>query len=270
MSKAKLSLKNHEIPLEKSNLPDYFDEGRLTDWLSEHGKNILYGLAGLLGTIILVYAFSSAQTNKSEQEYIQAANDFASFSRAYDSQNSGLAAEALTRLNTVLSQHPELHATYDGAIAQILLNHGQTKEALPYAQSTLTRVKSNNLPFYTDYAQNTLLISQTNFKQALENTLALQQKMKEALINPSAERSFGDELFALNLLRIAMLQQEQGDKAAEFQTWQEWKQYAGLNSNHTTNLKVNPQAFRAVIQQLATGSFSLPDYISYRESILKK
>jgi acetyl/propionyl-CoA carboxylase alpha subunit len=270
MSKAKLTPKTPEITLEKSSFLDYFDEGRLVEWFTENGKNILYGLAGLLGIIVLIYAFSSTQTNKAEQEYIQAANDFAYFSRTSDIQDSILATEALTRLNTILSKHPELHATYDGAIAQILLNREQTKEALIYAQNTLARVKSNNLTFYSDYAQNTLLISQKNFKQALENTLALQQKMKEEFENPTSEHTFGDELFALNLLRVAMLQQEQGDKPAELQTWQEWKQYAGLNSIKSTNQKVNPQAFRAVIQQLAVGSFSLPDYITYRENILKK
>lgn len=270
MSKAKTTEKSTEISLEKSSFLDYFDEGSLGDWLSEHGKNILYGLAGLLGIIFLIYALSSGQTSKAEQEYIQAANDFAYFSRAYDSQNQVAATDALARLKALISKHPELHATYDGAVAQILLNRGQTEEALPYANSTLARVKSNNLPFYTDYAQNTLLISQKSYKQALENTLALQQKMKEAMATPPAERTFGDELFALNLLRIAMLQQEQGDKTTELQTWQEWKQYAGLNGNRSTDLNINQQAFRTVIQQLAIGSFSLPDYISHRENILKK
>ncbi|HEV8051138.1 MAG TPA: hypothetical protein VGP47_01490 [Parachlamydiaceae bacterium] len=255
--------------IQKSSFLDFLDEGRLTDWLSEHGKNILYGLAGILGLIVITYAFSSGQANKAEQEYIQAANDFAYFTKATDTQDPALVQGALDRLNNTMSKHPELHAVYDGAVAQTLLNRSKTAEAKPFASATLKRVSSNDLPFYGDYAETSLLISQQNFKMALENTLILQQKMNEVLDNQPSARTFGDELFAINLLRVAMLQQETGDKTAELKTWQEWKQFAGLNSSNTTTL-VNPQAFRSVIQQLAIGSISLPDYISYRESLLKK
>lgn len=255
--------------IQKSGLLDFLDEGRLTDWLSENGKNILYGLAGILGLIVITYAFSSGQTSKAEQEYIQAANDFAYFTKS-DTQDPALTQAALDRLKATMSKHPELHAVYDGAIAQTLLNRSQVEEAKPYAAATLKRVSSNDLPFYKDYAETSLLISQQDFKTALERTVALQQKMNEVIAAQGADRSFGDELFALNLLRVAMLQQETGDKAAELKTWQEWKQYAGLSTASSTTLKVNPQAFRIIIQDLAVGSISLPDYISYRESLLKK
>ena len=256
--------------IQKSSFLDFLDEGRMTDWLSEHGKNILYGLAGILGLIVLTYAFSSGQTNKAEQEYIQAANDFAYFSKNGDAQDPTLTLAALDRLKNVMSKHPELHAVYDGAVAQTLLNRSKVDEAKPYAAATLKRVSSNNLPFYNDYAETSLLISQQDFKAALERTQILQQKMSEVIAAQSSDRSFGDELFAFNLLRVAMLQQETGDQAAELRTWQEWKQYAGLNATKSTTLKVNPQAFRTVIQDLAIGSISLPDYISYRENLLKK
>lgn len=255
--------------VQKSSFLDFLDEGRLTDWLSEHGKNILYGLAGILGLLVLIYAFSSGQTSKAEQEYIQAANDFAYFSKS-DAQDPALTQAALDRLKNTMSKHPELHAVYDGAVAQTLLNRSKVDEAKPYAASTLKRVTSNDLPFYKDYAETSLLISQMDFKSALEKAQALQQNMSEIIAAQSDDRSFGDELFALNLLRVGMLQQEAGDKAGELKTWQEWKQYAGLSASNSTTLKVNPQAFRSVIQDLAIGSISLPDYISYRESLLKK
>lgn len=261
---------NTQTTAQKSSLLDYFDEGRLTDWLAEHGKNIIYGLAGLIALLIIVYAFSSGQSSKAEQEYIQAANDFAFFSKANETQDQALVKDSYERLKSLMAKHPELHAAYDGALAQIFLTRLLPNDAKPYAVATLARVKSNDLPFYNDYAETTLLISQQDYKKALENATALQQKMSEIIANQSTTRSFGDELFALNLLRIGMLQQEAGDQAAELKTWQEWKQYAGLNTVKTTALKVNPQAFRAVMQQLAIGAISLPDYITYRENLLKK
>jgi hypothetical protein len=86
----------------------------------------------------------------------------------------------------------------------------------------------------------------------------------------TTDRSFGDELFALNLLRIAILQQQLGDRPGELQTWREWKRYAGLEKGDSNSLKVSPVAFRYAIQQLAIGSVSLPDYIAHREKELKQ
>lgn len=268
MAKPIPMLKNS--PEKKSTLLDFLDEGVITDWLADNGKNILYGLAGLIALLVIIFAISSGDRSKAEQEYLQAANDFSSFTKSYDAKNPAQLNDALGRLNNLMAKHPELHAAYDGALAQTLLNRSQVQEAKPYAQATLQRVKSNDLPFYNDYAATTLLISQQQFKEALDSTLALQQKMQADLASPSTSRSFGDELFALNLLRIAMLQQELGDKNAELQTWQEWKSYAGLSSNPKTTGNVDPQAFRSIIQKLAIGSISLADYISYRENSLKK
>lgn len=259
-----------QTSLPKSSILDYLDEGRLTDWLSEHGKNILYGLGGLVALLALIYAFSSRQNSKAEHEYIRAANDFAFFSKANGTEDPALVQTALDSLKSLMAKHPELHAAYDGELAQIFLNRNLIEEAKPYAAATLARVKSNDLPFYNDYAEATLLISQKKYENALEGAQALQQKMNEAIANQSTARSFGDELFALNLLRIGMLQQELGDHTAELKTWQEWKQHAGLNTAKESTVKVNPQAFRVVMQQLAIGALSLPDYIAYRENILKK
>ncbi len=72
------------------------------------------------------------------------------------------------------------------------------------------------------------------------------------------------------MFRIGMLQQEFGANEAELRTWQAWKQYADLETGQPLAAKVDSAAFRAVIQQLAIGSFSLPDYIAYREKALQK
>lgn len=258
---------NPQAPHPKSSFLDYLDEGRLTDWLSYHGKNILYGLAGLIALLVLIYAFSSHQKNKAEQDYIQASHDFTFFSKANETQDPALVDAALERLTKLMGNHPELHAVYDGSLAQIFLNRLKADEARPYAIATLARVRSNDLPFYNDYAETTLLISEEKFKSALENAQALQQKMKET-IERQAPRSFGDALFILNLLRIGLLQEELGDGKEELLTWKEWNQYA--NSGASQVYQINREAFRDVIEQLAIGSFSLQDYILHRENLLRK
>lgn len=253
----------------KLNIIDYVDEGRLTEWLALHGKTILYVLAGLVAALAIIFTLSSRHASQSEQDYIHAANDFAFLSSANDPLDSTVAQEALARLQQLMQNHPELHAAYDGALAQLFLNQSLTTEAIPYANATLARVKSNNLPFYTEYAATTLLISQQDYQQALASAQVLQQKMEDALALSTDRHPFGEELFALNLLRIGILQQAVGDGAGELKTWQTWKQYAGLNGSKS-GTSVNSQAFRTLIQQLAIGSVSLPDYIAYRETLLKK
>lgn len=255
----------------KPNFLDSFDEGQLTEWLAAHGKNIIYILGALIILLIAFYSFGSSQKAKQEQDYIQAAQDVALFVNAKTPQETAAATEAYQRLNDIMTRHPELHAAYDGIIAQTLLNRSLITEAKPIALSTLKRISSDDLPFYGDFARTTLLISEQKDQEALASAQSLQKQMIDAINTlPVAQRSFGEELFAMNLFRIGMLQQKLGDNAAELQTWQEWKQYAALDSAKTLPAKVDARAFRAVIQQLAIGTLSIPDYIAYREKALTK
>lgn len=248
------------------------DEGRITDWVSAYAKNIILGIAAILAAIVIFFTFSNRQTSKAEQEYLQAASDFALFTKAVEVQHGPAVKEAYVRLQALMSKHPELHAAYDGALGQTFLNRNEAEAALPYVNATLARTASDALPLYAKFAGTTLLIAEKQYAKALQEAIALQQAMNDeaAQIPNTLDRSFGDELFALNLLRIAVLQQQLGDHAGESKTWQEWKQYAGLDKNNSNALKVSPVAFRYAIQQLAIGSISLPDYIAHREKELKE
>lgn len=171
-----------------------------------------------------------------------------------------------------MSKLPELHAAYDGALAQSFLNSGKLAEAKPYAEATFARTAPNHLEYYTDFAETSLLISGKKFQEALEKAKLLQSKMLNAsnLVGDSSTQiqNVSSELFALNLLRIAMMQQELGDKAGELETWQEWKQYAGLKKGNAPSLNINTDTFRELTQRLAIGTISIPDYIDHREKAL--
>lgn len=257
-------------PIPKSSL-NFLEEGQFVEWFSKNGKYLTYALLGLLALLIVFYRYGSSQAVQTEQSYIQAANDFAVFKAA--SNDSTKASEALKQLESLMKKHPELHAAYDGGIAQTLLNRGLASDAKPYAEATLARTRIDDLPYYSDFGATTLLIASENYEEALDKSQAMQQQMSDIIGKTSTtmERSFGDELFALNLFRIAMLQQQLGDKAGELNSWRLWKHYAGLEKDAATSVvKIDTQVFRGIIQQLAVGSLSLPDYISYRENALKK
>jgi len=257
-----------ETTLEKKRLLDFLDEGHVSDWFSRNKQYLMYGLIAVLAVFIIGYRLSNTHTNEVEQDYIHASNDFSVFAKT-PNLNDPTTQASFDQLKSSMQSHPELHAAYDALIAQILLNHDQVNQAMPFATETLARTKVNHLSYYTDYAAASLLISQKKFQEALDKTLALQQEMGQA-INKTEDtpRTFNDELFAINLLRIAMLQQLLGNKSAELQTWQLWQQYAGLKEGKSPlPVKIHPQAFRVLNQQLNVGSISLADYISYRESI---
>lgn len=263
-SKSNLNINAAKSPL------SFLEEGVLVDWFANNGKYVAYGLIGLLILFVIFYRFSNGHLTKSEQDFSKAAQDFAIFTKI-DATDQTQLDNALARLNALMDKHPELHAAYDGTIAQTLLFRGQSAQATPYMESTLARTKSNDLPYYNEFGANTLLINANNYQAALEKSQALQQKMITALSESTKEKPFGEELFAINLFRIGMIQQQLGDKAGELTTWQQWKQYSGLdNGRSSSSIKIDAQIFRAIIQQLAIGNISIPDYINYRETVLKK
>lgn len=259
-----------ETTLPKQSFLDSFDADAIIDWLAKNGRNVVYVLLGLIVLFVLVYRLSSSSAAKSEKDYFQAAADFSMIMRDNGTNDDSVTQEAFKRLTALMNIHPELHPAYDGAIGQALLNRGETMKAKPFIVNTLQRTQAEHLMLYNKFAAATLLMSEAQYKEALEKSQALQQTMLDHL-NQGAhtEHSFSEVLFAFNLLRIAMLQQQLGNAKEELQAWQEWKNYAGLDRTSKQSPAINPAAFRIIIQQLATGNIALPDYIAYREELLR-
>jgi len=260
-------------PAFKEELSGTSEHSNLAEWALANGKNIAYILCALLIAVVLLYRFSSTRANETEGDYIKASNAFIAFSKAHESSNdAGQAAQtSLNELTRLMTKHPELHAQYDGSIAQILLNRSDVPEALKFANATLARTSVNHLENQADFASTTLLIAEQQYKQALEKSLKLQEKLGKQIDESSLNSSpiYGEELFAINLFRIAMLQQKLKNSAAELQTWQLWQQYANLNHNERPQtVNINREIFRSVIQRLSIENISLTDYINQREKSL--
>lgn len=259
-----------ETTIQKHSFFDSFDANSVVDWLAQNGKNVVYVLFGLIVLFVLVYRLSSSNTAKSEKDYLQASTDFSAFLRDNTTNDDTLTQDAFKRLTALMSSHPELHAAYDGAIGQTLLNRGQILEAKPFIVNTLKRTHADDLVLYSNFSATTLLISEAQYQEALEKSQTLQQTMLADLSQGAeSERAFSEVLFAFNLLRIAMLHQQLGNGKEELLAWQQWKSYAGFDKASKQQAIINPIAFRMIIQQLATGSIALPDYIAYRETLLK-
>jgi hypothetical protein len=249
-----------------SNLDDH----PIIEWISQHGRTLIYSLLGGFVLLLGFYLLMSNNASKDEANYQLADIQFQTFEKSND-PTGAKQAEALSSLTKILQEQPDLHAKYDGSIAQTLINRDQIGLAIPFAQETLKRVSQDLLPFYQEYAQITLLVAENQNAEALKRSMALKEQMILNLQQSSAEvkdQSLGGFLFAFNLLRTAFLQQKVGDKVLEQKSWEEWKRYTSTNQSVSTIPTMDRKALFTVSRLFTEGSLSLDQYIETRLSAL--
>ena len=141
----------------------------------------------------------STRKGRAEEEFVQAAQSFVKWEEMIDRES-----DAFTALQGAIKKHPELEAHYDGRVAQNLLAVRDAEGARPFMDRALKRTGQ---PYFSEFSQTSLEISRGNFKQALGEAESLKEKMEsdEAFWKGGDE---GSALFAFNLLRVALLSQE--------------------------------------------------------------
>lgn len=226
----------------------FSEDNRLVHWLSENGYKLLGIILSVLTFLILLALFFSSREKTSEASFLKADREFTHFATSHANQEE--AKQALIALSTILVRHPELQAKYDGLIAQTLIDRGMTQEALPFANRALTRTQTENAPFYSVYAQNTLLIGQSRYDEALLQSRNLQTELENS-------SQTGKTLKIFNLLRIGMLQEKLNLHADELQTWDQLKK------------AVSQEDVSSLLAPFQEGKVSLMDYLQAREAFLK-
>lgn len=267
--------KNSKLEMLTTETPptwsDTLEEHPLIHWLTANGKTLLYILLGLILFVILAYRFMLSSPSASEAEFIQAEKNFLIFANP-ETKDSVAQTDSLKALNSTLSAHPELHAKYDGLIAETLLTRGDLSKAQEYALPAIKRTSKENDPFYTVYAKNTLLVEEQKYPEALEASRTLKEQMikqGEDLESTPEKIPYGTLLYALNLLRIGMLQQQLQLKTDELVTWEEWKDLTRKSRNGTLPTYLDGQIFLSFDRLLAEGDATFTDYIDTREKLLK-
>ena len=246
------------------------EENPVIDWISKHGEKILYSILGAFALLILVYFWQSGSSSKIEGDYQSASREFQIFQQAAKSGDTQAVQDSFQKLTLIMNQLPDLHAKYDAVIAQTYIDLNDIKQAKPLALSTLQRVGKDNLPFYNEYAQITLLISEGELATAIQRSEALKHQMIQNLeqvetgvVAQMNEPTFGSNLYAFNLLRIAFLEQQIGNRENELKSWKEWKMYTS-HTNSTPLPPVDRKAFFNIAQLYNEGALSLDNYIQIR------
>lgn len=217
------------------------------DWLSlamRYRRAI--SISGLIVLVALVggIRFASSRHQSRKADFLKAAAYYAQIEG--DLRTHG---EALAQLQTIMARHEELHAKYDGQLAQNLLSHNQSELAEGYSQAVVQRL-GDRCDFGSQFTKGTFLISERRYLDALRESIAL----KLALENEQREDLQG--LYLYNLLRIAMLQEEAGTKESELAAWGELRKNLQERAETTS--------YNQLLQNFRKGNVSLLDYIDER------
>lgn len=214
----------------------------LVDWLSEHGKTVVWLISALFVILFLLFRLYSGSQLKSEKDYLEAAQIEGKIFVPAKSEAS------LSTLQTIVAKHPELEAEYDGLMAQAYLNQGNVESAAPLIARVNERIKSDDMPHIIMNNQIALEISQGK----LASAYALANDLKAAM---SSDKN---TLYFFNLLRLGMLEQALGKKTEEKKSWDELLSKDSLS---------NP-SFNSLLSAIDVQGASLLTFIQERQKKL--
>jgi len=226
-------------------------------------KKVFYIILLVFLVIALFVVQFGSRKEQSEKDYVAVANAFTTWAQILDTND-----ESFTQVKKLLIKHPELKAEYDPQIAQNLLIAGAEKEAKPFLDEILLR---NSLPYYSDYSRTSFTIASKNYEKALDEAVSLKQSMlqdQNFLGALKEKQSYGSNLFAFNLLRIATLHQALNHQNEENLAWKEFKQCAGWEKEDASMHKIDKEGFNTLLSHFTIQDISLLDYIGAREKQL--
>ena len=194
--------------------------------------------------------------------------DFMTADLAYSKwKKEPLLNEHLEELKKLMNKYPSLKQKYEGLIAQGLILSSHFDEAMHFASISIKKA-SQLLPHYASYSNTSLLIAKKNYSQALANSHRLK---KEMMLDPSFLQNDSDRtsiLFALNLLRISLLEKKMRNDPAELTAWCEVENYLKLNSRQ--KLQVTEKELYSFLELFQSNKqLQLADYINHRKSQIR-
>jgi hypothetical protein len=190
----------------------------IKEFILEKKRHLISVGAFVAGIAVLIL---SGQSGPSLESYLQAETAFEKWVSSPED------AELFYNMRSALSKVPQMEPKYDGAIAQILLEHskdqGQAEQAIALALKPLSRLYGD-VPFHAAYAENSLNIERGLYQEALQKAVALKEQIeKNCDLNRFKQNPLagGSLLYGYNLVRIACLQQRLLNRPGERAAWEE-------------------------------------------------
>jgi hypothetical protein len=242
-----MSKQSKNSPIIAANFTDSWADNAVLEWISSNRKALLWGVAALFAGLILSYRLLFISTLNFESDFFRAQTLFTQFQEKTSEDTADL-----NELEAIMRRHPELQAKFDGALAQTLIIDGDIPKAQVFADLTFQRTRPDHLALYEDFAKTSLVIGAGQYDDALQQANQLKGKM-EAYETDVVNST----LYAYNLVRIAVLNQQLGQQEAELQAW------AAVQS-----LSNDSKAAISTNELFKTGSASLNQYIIERKKTL--
>lgn len=246
-----------EIPVGKFG----YVQRRTIDWMLTH-RLIMGALAICLFTLVFGAGQFFGVFGRDERA------DFVAAELTYKKWTGS--KESLAKLEKLIKVHPELHAKYDGAIAQKLLSSSESGLAASYASSALQRTGGFS-PYFESFAKTSLLIGEGKLIEALASAKMLKHDLdidEHFWETKSDVIRHGALLYGYNLVRIATLEKVAGTAEGELLAWSDLKKAAGWDSETPDPRVYDSEAYLLLQENFKKQSISLLDYIHYREHLL--
>lgn len=232
---------------------------RAAELIEQYGKPVLISMLLLFVAFVVLYRISSGTRTEALETYLSAETQFKRF-MSVTPGNPQSAKQSLEEIQATMVEEPELQTKYDPPLAQKLISIEQVNPALPLAKSTLSKQNFEQLPYYRDFAEITLLIETHRYDEALETSQKLLSDLdsnQELAFTHPEKQTFGPLLYAYNLIRIAMLQKKLGQFEGEQNTW-------NLFSEYQENFPEATAQIAPLINSLRSGTYTLDNYMEER------
>lgn len=226
------------------NFSDSWTDGPFVEWIANYKKILALGGVALFAGLIIAFRLLTVSNLNTEGDYFRAQAIFSKFQEDYADNK-----EDLNELEAIIRRHPELQAKYDGPIAQTLLIEGDIPKAKVFADLTFNRTRADHLALFEEYAKTSLIIGEGNYSEGLQQASQLKAKMESSENNLTHST-----LYAFNLIRLALLNQQLGLKDAELEAW------AAVQ-----NLGENSKDAMTAVGLFNAGNASLNQYILQRK-----
>ncbi len=234
------------------------------EWLTNHSKTILLSFATLIVATFSLYQIYNRVGSGSGAGYFEAERAY----QTWISQESSDAAQ-FQKVERALRGHPDLKIKFGAQIAQRLVALGEVGKGSEYAREALHRAHDLSAGYYELFSKISLLVASGKYESALKASEELKAQMEgddSFWQNRDPLVRSGSALYAYNLVRIASLYQELGQKEKELAAWDELVRNAGWKGIPQETKTFDPEAYAQLLQNFTQGDLSLLDYIEKRKS----
>lgn len=237
-------------------------------WVRKNSNLLFYILLGLIILFILIYKTGSYRSSRSESDYFMAEKEYQKILKSMqDGEKNDSLKSSFESLQKILKNSPSLASKYEGVLTEAYIIDENNKEALLYGKNVLSRVKKNNLPYYNNFSEITLLIANNELENSLEESLILKTNLEKEKEKDEQSFSYLEKIYAYNLLRIPFLQQKLEKYEEALSSWQKLDEYLYLSKSETIYF----QESKNLLENLfSSEKISLKNYIQNQINAFEK